>query len=64
MAAAGDDQAAVAAVLSLLNRLGFDAVDAGPLDAGVAFQPNGPIFGKAHRADELSSPLRADPSGA
>jgi predicted dinucleotide-binding enzyme len=33
VAAAGDDRAAVAAVLQLIDRLGFDAVDAGPLEA-------------------------------
>jgi 8-hydroxy-5-deazaflavin:NADPH oxidoreductase len=45
MAAAGDDPAAVVAVMGLIDRLGFDAVDAGSLSAGVAFQPGGPIFG-------------------
>src|SRR3984893_550351 len=35
VAAAGDDPAAVAAVIQLIDRLGFDAVDAGPLDAGM-----------------------------
>ena len=45
MAAAGDDPAAVAAVMGLIDRLGFDAVDAGSLNAGVALQPGGPVFG-------------------
>jgi predicted dinucleotide-binding enzyme len=54
LAAAGNDPAAVAAVLELIDRLGFDAVDAGALNAGVALQPNGPLFGLSHRADELS----------
>jgi 8-hydroxy-5-deazaflavin:NADPH oxidoreductase len=60
MAAAGNDHAAVSAVMSLIDRLGFDAVDAGPLDAGAALQPDGPVFGMAHRADELSNLLRAE----
>jgi predicted dinucleotide-binding enzyme len=64
MAAAGNDPTAVAAVMRLIDRLGFDAVDAGSLDAGVALQPNGPVFGKAHRAGELSNLLLPEPSGA
>jgi 8-hydroxy-5-deazaflavin:NADPH oxidoreductase len=57
MAAAGNDPDAVAVVLQLIDRLGFDAVDAGPLSAGVALQPNGPVFGKGHDAGELSGLL-------
>jgi predicted dinucleotide-binding enzyme len=60
--AAGNDRDAVAAVLQLIGRLGFDAVDAGPLNAGVALQPNGQVFGKSHSANELSSLLRPDKS--
>jgi predicted dinucleotide-binding enzyme len=55
MAAAGDDRAAVAAVMQLIDRLGFDAVDAGPLEAGLALEPNGPVFGVSYSADELSA---------
>ncbi|MEA2635474.1 MAG: 8-hydroxy-5-deazaflavin:NADPH oxidoreductase [Chloroflexota bacterium] len=55
MAAIGDDRAAVAAVMQLIDRLGFDAVDAGPLDAGLALEPNGPVFGVSYSADELSA---------
>jgi predicted dinucleotide-binding enzyme len=57
MAAAGNDRAAVAAVLQLIDRLGFDAVDAGSLESGVALQPGGPVFGAGHSADELSNLL-------
>src|SRR5258708_32916384 len=57
MAAAGNDPTAVTAVMRLVDRLGFDAVDAGSLESGAALQPNGPVFGKAHRADELSDLL-------
>ena len=57
MAAAGDDPAAVAVVLRLIDSLGFDAVDAGNLEAGLALQPGGPIFGAGHSAKELSNLL-------
>ena len=64
MAAAGDDRAAVAAVMQLIDRLGFDAVDAGPLAAGRALEPDGPVFGVSFDADELSSLLRPAASSA
>jgi predicted dinucleotide-binding enzyme len=57
IAAAGDDRAAVAAVMQLIDRLGFDAVDAGPLEAGLALEPDGPVFGVSYSADELSELL-------
>jgi len=57
MAAAGNDPAAVAAVLQLIDTLGFDAVDAGNLESGQALQPGGPVFGAGHSAKELSNLL-------
>jgi predicted dinucleotide-binding enzyme len=57
MAAAGNDRSAVAAVLQLVDTLGFDAVDAGSLESGLALQPGGPIFGAGHSAKELSNLL-------
>jgi 8-hydroxy-5-deazaflavin:NADPH oxidoreductase len=57
MAAAGNDPRAVAAVLQLIDVLGFDAVDAGNLESGLALQPGGPIFGAGHSARELSNLL-------
>ena len=57
MAAAGNDPSAVAAVLQLIDILGFDAVDAGKLESGLALQPGGPIFGAGHSAEELSNLL-------
>jgi predicted dinucleotide-binding enzyme len=57
MAAAGNDPAAVAAVLQLIDTLGFDAVDAGSLESGMALQPGGPVFGVGHSAKELSNLL-------
>jgi 8-hydroxy-5-deazaflavin:NADPH oxidoreductase len=64
LAAAGDDRVAVAAVIQLIDRLGFDAVDAGPLDAGLALEPDGPVFGISHSADELSHLLWHEASTA
>ena len=57
MAAAGNDPAAVAAVLQLIDTLGFDPVDAGDLASGLALQPFGPVFGAGHSAKELSNLL-------
>jgi 8-hydroxy-5-deazaflavin:NADPH oxidoreductase len=59
-AVAGDDRAAVLAAMQLIDRLGFDAVDAGPLGAGLVLEPNGPVFGVAYSADELSNLLWPD----
>jgi predicted dinucleotide-binding enzyme len=64
IAAAGDDRAGVAAVMQLIDRLGFDAIDAGPLEAGVALEPNGPVFGVSHTAGELSDLLWPTASSA
>jgi predicted dinucleotide-binding enzyme len=64
MAAAGDDRAAVTAVMQLIDRLGFDAVDAGPLEAGLALEPNGSVFGVSYSADDLSNLLRPTASSA
>jgi predicted dinucleotide-binding enzyme len=64
IAAAGDDRAAVAAVMLLVDRLGFDAVDAGPLEAGAALQPDGPVFGFAHNVGELSDLIWSEASTA
>jgi hypothetical protein len=55
VAAAGDDRAAVAAVMQLIDRLGFDAIDAGALEAGRALQPDGSTFGASYSADELTN---------
>jgi predicted dinucleotide-binding enzyme len=57
IAAAGNDRSAVTAVLQLIDTLGFDAVDAGNLESGLALQPGGPIFGAGHSAKELSNLL-------
>jgi predicted dinucleotide-binding enzyme len=64
IAAAGDDRAAVAAVMQLIDRLGFDAVDAGPLAAGPALEPNRSVFGASYSADQLSNLLSPEASSA
>jgi hypothetical protein len=60
MAAAGNDLDAVAAVVRLIDRLGFDAVNAGSLNAGIALQPGGPVFGIGLSADKLTKLLSAE----
>src|SRR2546427_9689900 len=54
IAAAGDDRAAVAAVMQLIDRLGVDAVDAGPLGARPALEPKRAGFRGSYSADPLS----------
>ena len=51
--AAGDDAEAVRAVMRLVDRLGFDPVDAGPLENGAALEPDGSPFAVAYGAEEL-----------
>lgn len=61
IAAASNDRQALDEVLELIDRLGFDAVDAGDLAAGITLEPDGVAFGAAYSADELASSLRLDP---
>ena len=53
--AAGDDPLAVHEVMGLVDRLGFDPVDAGPLRSGSALEPDGSPFAVTYSAAELSS---------
>jgi hypothetical protein len=53
LGAVGDDREAVAQVLVFLERIGFDAIDGGPLANGVAFQPGSPLFGAPYAADRF-----------
>jgi predicted dinucleotide-binding enzyme len=54
MGAAGDDRLAVRKVMRLLDRLGFDPVDAGPLTNGSALEPDGSPIATTYSADQLS----------
>jgi len=54
VAAAGDDRLAVRAVMGLIDRLGFDPVDAGPLENGRALEPDGSPFAVTYSAGELA----------
>jgi predicted dinucleotide-binding enzyme len=57
--AAGDDRLAVRRVMHLIDRLGFDPVDLGPLENGVALEPDGSPFAVTYSADELSALVSA-----
>jgi len=52
--AAGDDQLAVRTVMRLLEHLGFDPVDAGPLKNGVALEPDGSPIATTYNAEQLA----------
>jgi predicted dinucleotide-binding enzyme len=52
--AAGDHRFAVKKVMRLLDRLGFDPVDAGPLKNGPALEPDGSPIAATYSANELS----------
>jgi len=60
LGAVGDDREAVAQVLGFLERIGFDAIDGGPLANGVAFQPGSPLFGAPYSADRFRELLAAE----
>ncbi|MCW2735844.1 MAG: oxidoreductase [Nocardioides sp.] len=45
LAVAGDDAAAKDAAAALLDTIGYDVVDAGPLAEGWRFQPGTPAYG-------------------
>lgn len=56
---AGDDAEAKAAVARLIDRFGFDVVDAGPLKEGWRIQRDTPGYGPRRTADELRRDLSA-----
>ena len=56
---AGDDLDAKHLVAALIDRRGYDAVDAGPLSTGRAFQPGTEIFNGSHNATQLRELLAA-----
>ncbi|MGF1427138.1 NADPH-dependent F420 reductase [Kitasatospora sp. LaBMicrA B282] len=57
---AGDDAAAKERTTALLDLLGYDAVDAGPLAEGWRFQPGTPAYGLPFLKDP-SQPFPQDP---
>jgi predicted dinucleotide-binding enzyme len=57
VAIAGDDPGDVAAVADFVDRLGFDPVIAGPLAAGVRFEPGTELFGADVPAEEVRARL-------
>jgi 8-hydroxy-5-deazaflavin:NADPH oxidoreductase len=60
LAAAGDDRLAVRTVMDLIDRLGFDAVDAGSLANGRLLEPDGSPYATTYTATELTRRLAAD----
>ena len=52
--AAGDDQLAVRKVMRLLDRLGFDPIDAGPLKNGLVLEPDGSPIATTYSAEQLA----------
>jgi predicted dinucleotide-binding enzyme len=56
LAIAGDDLTAKQAVTQLLDSLGYDAYDVGPLGEGWRFQPDTPAYGRPYVAAGTSFP--------
>jgi predicted dinucleotide-binding enzyme len=54
---AGDDQAAKSTVIGLVENLGFDAVDAGPLEESWRQQPGTPVYAADRDADGVRQAL-------
>ncbi|WP_228372876.1 NADPH-dependent F420 reductase [Demequina subtropica] len=61
LAIAGDDARDRAVVAALVDAMGFDPVDAGPLSAGVMLEPPTDVFGSDATADELRDMLARFP---
>lgn len=59
LAIVGDDQKAKDTVARLLNQLGFDALDAGPLKEGWRIQRDTPCYGPRRNVAELKQDLAA-----
>lgn len=57
IAVVGDDPEARAVLTRIIDDLGFDAVDGGPLAAGRALEPGHPAFGRELSAPELAGLL-------
>ncbi|TRW47262.1 NADPH-dependent F420 reductase [Georgenia yuyongxinii] len=61
LAVAGDDGDARATVMDVVERLGYDAVDAGPLAAGAALEPGTEVFTGRHDRAALERLLERVP---
>jgi 8-hydroxy-5-deazaflavin:NADPH oxidoreductase len=59
VAAVGEDRLAVRTVMHLIDRLGFDAVDGGPLAKGKLLEPDGSPYAETFSADALAKRLSA-----
>lgn len=59
VAAVGDDRLAVRTVMHLIDRLGFDPVDGGPLANGKQLEPDGSPYAQIYTADDLAARLTA-----
>jgi len=57
VAAVGDDKVAVRTVMELIDRLGFDPVDGGPLAKGKLLESDGSPYADMLSADELAKRL-------
>jgi predicted dinucleotide-binding enzyme len=57
VAAVGDDRLAVRTVMRLIDRLGFDPVDGGPLAKGKLLEPDGSPYTETVSADALAERL-------
>lgn len=57
LAISGDDSDAKARVGELIDRFGFDVVDAGPLTESWRYQPSMPSYGQRLNAEELTAAL-------
>ena len=55
LAVAGDDNAAVASAMAVVEAAGFDAVDVGGLDAGVLLEAGSPLFGARHTHTQVAA---------
>jgi predicted dinucleotide-binding enzyme len=59
VAAVGDDRLAVRTVMHVIDRLGFDPVDGGPLANGKLLEPDGSPYAETQSAEALARRLSA-----